>query len=90
MNAHENFENEGEMLDELEFNFNNPLHRQEKEANSFASELLMPKEFLIKDLNEVGLDIDKLTEKYQVSEQAMWIRLTTLRLAEKYTPKKAS
>ena len=90
LNAHENFENEGEMLDELEFNFNNPLHRQEKEANSFASELLMPKEFLIKDLNEVGLDIDKLTEKYQVSEQAMWIRLTTLRLAEKYTPKKAS
>ncbi len=87
LNAHQDFDVDGEMLEETEFDFNNPLHRQEKEANMFASELLVPKEFLIKDLNEVGLDIDKLVKKYQVSEQVMWIRLTTLRLAEKYSHK---
>jgi Zn-dependent peptidase ImmA (M78 family) len=57
---------------------------QEKEADAFASELLMPKFLLEKDLSKLGLDIDKLKEKYQVSEQALWIRLTSLRLAEKY------
>lgn len=85
LNGHQYFDEDGKMMEDLEFDFNNPLHRQEKEANLFASELLMPKEFLINDLNEFGLNIDKLTEKYQVSEQAMWIRLTSLRLAEKYS-----
>ena len=63
-----------------------PYFHQEREADLFASELLMPKNFLIKDLNAFGLDIKKLIEKYQVSEQAMWIRLTSLNLAEKYSP----
>lgn len=87
LNGHQYFDEEGKMLDDNEFDFNNPLHKQEKEANLFASELLMPKEFLVSDLNIIGLDINKLTEKYEVSEQAMWIRLTSLRLAEKYTPR---
>lgn len=87
LNAHQYFDEDGKMLEDTEFDFTNPLHRQEKEANMFASELLIPKEFLVRDLNEFGLDIDKLTDKYQVSEQAMWIRLTSLRLAEKYSPK---
>lgn len=89
LNAHQYFDEDGKMLEDTEFDYNNPIHRQEKEANMFASELLIPKEFLIKDLNTFGLDIDKLTEKYQVSEQAMWIRLTSLRLAEKYPPKRS-
>jgi Zn-dependent peptidase ImmA (M78 family) len=87
LNGHQYFDEEGKMLEDSEFDFNNPLHKQEKEANLFASELLIPKNFLVKDLEKSGLDIGKLTEKYQVSEQAMWIRLTSLRLAEKYTSK---
>lgn len=67
--------------------FFDPYFQQEKEADLFASELLLPKEFLEKDLSELGLDIEKLMEKYQVSEQALWIRLTSLRLAEKYHTK---
>lgn len=90
LNGHQYFDEDGEMLEDTEFDFNNPLHKQEREANLFASELLMPKEFLIKDLEELGLNMNKLTERYQVSEQAMWIRLTSLRLAEKYTPAKES
>ncbi len=58
--------------------------QQEKEADRFAAELLMPVEYLEQDLKQWGIDIKKLTEKYKVSEQALWIRLTTLRLAEKY------
>jgi len=59
--------------------------QQEKDADRFAAEILMPKTFLEKDLKELGLDIEKLIKKYNVSEQAMWIRLTSLRLAEKYS-----
>jgi len=87
LNGHEYFDEEGKMLEDTEFDFNDPLHKQEKEANLFASELLMPKDFLVKDLEILGLDIEKLTEKYQVSEQALWIRLTSLRLAEKFVSK---
>lgn len=85
--GHSVYDEDGKMLEDSNFDFTNPLHVQEKEANMFASELLIPKEFLEKDLGVIGLDIDKLTEKYQVSSQAMWIRLTSLRLAEKYTVK---
>jgi Zn-dependent peptidase ImmA (M78 family) len=56
--------------------------RQEIEANAFAAELLMPKDFVVRDLLEVlPLDEEKvrrLARKYQVSEQAMTIRLVNL------------
>ena len=67
------------------FDYANPIHQQGKEANSFAAELLVPKDFIKKDLDEIGLDMPTLTELYKVSEQMMWIRLTSLRLAEKYS-----
>jgi len=89
LNAHEYFDENGTSLEEKDFDYHNPIHRQEHEANMFASSLLMPKEFLIKDLDTLGLDIAKLTEKYQVSEQALWVRLTTLKLLHKYTPKQS-
>lgn len=54
--------------------------QQEREADLFASELLMPKDFLIQDIAMAGLDLDKLRKKYLVSEEAMRIRLKTLRL----------
>jgi Zn-dependent peptidase ImmA (M78 family) len=56
--------------------------KHEIEANAFAAALLMPHEFLIRDLIEVvPLDDEKirrLAKKYQVSEQAMTIRLVNL------------
>jgi Zn-dependent peptidase ImmA (M78 family) len=54
----------------------------EIDANAFAAGLLMPREFLMKDLLEVvPLDEEKvlrLAKKYEVSEQAMTIRLVNL------------
>lgn len=58
---------------------------EEKEANLFAAELLMPAHFLAKDVEEIGaidlLDEDVLQElaaKYGVSTQAMTFRLAYL------------
>ncbi len=81
LNGHEHYEKTF-IADETRFF--DPNFQQEKEADAFAAEILMPKYILEKDLAELGLDINKLIEKYQVSEQALWIRLTSLRLAEKY------
>lgn len=58
---------------------------EEIEANRFAAELLMPRQFLEADIPEMGkffLDDDQqiqaLATRYQVSVQAMTIRLSTL------------
>ena len=63
---------------------------QEIEANSFAANLLMPREFLFKDLKlQAGsngevelsdLQLSALARKYQVSETAMSFRLINLGL----------
>lgn len=61
----------------------------EVEANLFAAELLMPTEFLLRDLSKIGsLDfsnqvdfekvVDSLSSKYRVSKQAMTYRLGSL------------
>lgn len=62
--------------------------RREIEANGFAAEILMPRDFLLADWeNEKNIDgfdaealIAKLARRYQVSSQAMTIRLTVLGL----------
>jgi len=57
---------------------------EEIEANAFAAALLMPEAFLKEDLAGLVLDIDdseqvqKLAKHYQVSAQAMTIRLLNL------------
>lgn len=58
---------------------------EEKEANLFAAELLMPAKFLEKDVERIGaIDVDdedaiqELAEKYGVSTQAMSFRLAYL------------
>jgi Zn-dependent peptidase ImmA (M78 family) len=60
---------------------------EEMEANRFAAELLMPRNFLEADLEALGpihaddeRAIASLARKYQVSPQAMAIRLSTLNL----------
>jgi Zn-dependent peptidase ImmA (M78 family) len=58
----------------------------EREANLFAAELLMPAKFLREDLDGVELDLledskflSDLANKYRVSLQALTFRLTYLR-----------
>jgi Zn-dependent peptidase ImmA (M78 family) len=59
---------------------------KEIEANQFAAELLMPAEFLDRDLRKLPDDIEaeeaviRLARQYQVSVQAMTVRLTALRV----------
>jgi Zn-dependent peptidase ImmA (M78 family) len=58
---------------------------EERDANKFAAELLMPEKFIRRDVKKpinVGdvRDIDKLAKKYKVSVQAMTYRLTNLQL----------
>lgn len=81
INGHSHFENE---FIEDETIFYSHHFQQEREADAFAAELLMPKDFLENDLAVIGIDEEKLISKYIVSKQAFWIRLNTLRLAEKY------
>jgi Zn-dependent peptidase ImmA (M78 family) len=79
---------------EFEVRFRDELSSQgtdksEQEANFFAAELLMPQEFIEADLRNVGkIDLDgefliqgflnNLAQKYDVSSQALLIRLTNL------------
>lgn len=58
---------------------------EEKEANLFAAELLMPSRFVAKDVEKIGaFDVEdedviqELAEKYGVSTQAMSFRLAYL------------
>lgn len=53
---------------------------QEKEANAFASALLMPSEWLKKSVTKTGLDLEELAKQYNVSKQALTIRLLALGL----------
>lgn len=53
----------------------NSHNRQEQEANEFAAELLMPLFLLRQDITGPDLDVSELAQRYQVSEQAMWIQL---------------
>jgi Zn-dependent peptidase ImmA (M78 family) len=60
-------------------------NNDEREANLFAAELLMPYRFLTHDLKDVNLDLlddsellEKLARKYKVSVQALTFRLSNL------------
>lgn len=61
------------------------VSEKEIEANQFAAELLMPAEWVLRDLRERHIDfegddsvIDELAVKYGVSTRAMTIRLSAL------------
>ena len=64
-------------------------NNDEREANLFAAELLMPAKFLERDLNDKDLDllqdddlIRKLARKYKFSVQALTFRLANLGYAK--------
>jgi Zn-dependent peptidase ImmA (M78 family)/DNA-binding XRE family transcriptional regulator len=50
-------------------------------ANRFAADLLMPRDWLIRDVKQYGQDVRFLSKRYEVSEQALWFRLLSLKLA---------
>ena len=60
--------------------------QNEKEANAFAAELLMPESFIEKEIGERGLqlsddsDIEVLAQVFEVSVQAMTFRLLNLNI----------
>jgi IrrE N-terminal-like domain len=54
---------------------------QEREADAFAAELLMPEHLVRQAVLEVGADSVRLAGRFEVSEQAMSVRLRRLGLA---------
>jgi hypothetical protein len=56
-----------------------PTGINEREADTFAAELLMPTEWVRDDWKELQHS-SRMAALYRVSEQAMWIRLEDLRL----------
>lgn len=62
------------------------LDPKEVEANQFAAALLMPTDLVLQAVNEMGVHhlldwhVSELAETFEVSEQAMTIRLTSLGL----------
>ena len=67
--------------------FDKPTNN-EQEANKFAAEILMPAEMLKKDIGNSEYDIPSLANRYEVSEQAMSIRLLESGLIHKIIPPK--
>lgn len=65
--------------------FDKPTDK-EREANQFAADLLMPIDMLKKDIMERKYDIPSLAKRYDVSDQAMSIRLLEANLIYKIRP----
>lgn len=57
----------------------NSQNNKECEANQFAAELLMPMAFIKKDF-VVNKNLDSLSKKYEVSKEALCVRLKDCRL----------
>jgi hypothetical protein len=58
---------------------------EEREADAFAAELLMP-EHLVRDaVREQGLDVDRLADRFEVSRKAMQARLRHMGLVERHS-----
>jgi Zn-dependent peptidase ImmA (M78 family) len=56
----------------------------ETRANQFAADLLMPAMWLRKDVDQYGTEnLTTLAKRYEVSQQAIWFRLLSLKLAQK-------
>ena len=52
---------------------------QEQEANYFASELLMPSEMIKRDFEKIG-NINEIINLYNVSKDALWVKLIKLKI----------
>ena len=58
-----------------------PTSINEREANAFAAELLMPEEWVREDWKELK-NSSQMAIRYIVSDQSMWIRLEDIRLIQ--------
>jgi Zn-dependent peptidase ImmA (M78 family) len=56
---------------------------QEREADQFAAELLMPELMVREAVLQHGLDVGRLADRFDVSRQAMQVRLRSLGLAQR-------
>lgn len=81
LSGHDNFSHERETFVDRDKKYLDPHHREEEEADEFAAELLMPEFMLKKDVLENKLDAVSIANKYDVSEQAIWLQLINLKLA---------
>ena len=61
-----------------ERNENNKFSENELNANSFSAELLIPKDILVKKIDDWGIDVERLAIYFKVSIPAMFYRLTNL------------
>jgi hypothetical protein len=57
---------------------------EEREADAFAAELLMPDHLMREAVREQGLDVALLADRFEVSRKAMQARLGSLGLAERH------
>jgi predicted transcriptional regulator len=58
---------------------------EEREADAFAAELLMPENLVRDAIREQGLDVDRLADRFEVSRKAMQARLRNLGLTERHS-----
>lgn len=74
---HRSLLGDGVIKDSRLYRSTNPVitPHHEVQANKFAAELLMPLKHVRKDYKEMNKDIQKVAAKWQVSPQAMEIRL---------------
>ena len=61
-----------------ERNENNKLSEKELNANAFSAELLIPKDILVRKIDDWGIDVSRLAIYFKVSIPAMFYRLTNL------------
>ena len=54
--------------------------KRERKANQFAADLLMPAQWLRQDVRGDERDLILLAKRYEVSEQALWFQLRSLKL----------
>lgn len=69
-------EHQEEIVDDI-FDKSRPV---EREANLFASVLLMPSDWVKDHVKKNGMDVEKLSKTFGVSKQAATIRLLELKL----------
>ena len=66
---------------ELLSDLDNRRENEEREANWFAADLLMPRDWVLRDWKRLEKDVGKMASEYQVSQQAMWVRLRHFHLS---------
>ena len=69
----------GKEEDVVDEDFDKPIHT-EKQANIFASCILMPSEWVKSEVQGKTIDLKVMAQKFSVSEQAITIRLLELNL----------